>query len=102
MGRLTEYTKYQVYSDLTVKEVYTYDARNNIKQTTQYNSRGDRIETIDYKYSKSGKLKSEIHSAFLNSVRKGLYFSIEASINNINGGQLFIDLQKDLEIEPII
>src|SRR4030095_11084588 len=101
-GRVIEYTKYMVFSDLTVRENYTYNSADRLQTSTRYNSAGDRIETIDYKYTKTGKLKREIHTAYLNTVRKGLYFSIEANINDINGGQLFADLQKDLEIDPII
>jgi YD repeat-containing protein len=101
-GRIHEYTKYMVFSDLTVKEIYTYGAAANINGAVRYNSAGDKIETIEYKYNKSGKLKTELHAAYLNTVRKWLYFSIVANINDINGGQLFADLQKDLEIEPII
>lgn len=101
-GRLTEYTKFMVFSDLTVRENYTYRIGDRLQTAVRYNSAGNKIETIDYKYNKAGKLITEIHTAYMNTVRKGLYFSIEANINNINGGQLFADLQKDLEIEPII
>jgi hypothetical protein len=98
-GRLTDYTKYQVVPELTVKENYIYDKSDRISIATRYNSANDRIETIEYKYNKQGKLKSEIHTAYLNMVRAGTYFSILA---NINENDLFASLQKELEIEPLL
>jgi hypothetical protein len=98
-GRLTEYSKYQVVPELTVKENYVYSKNGNISIATRYNSAGDRIETIEYKYNKSGKLKTEIHTAYLNLVKAGLYFTILA---NINDDDMFAVLQKELEIDPIL
>lgn len=98
-GRLTDFIKYQVVPELTVKENYVYGKPDRISMTTRYNSANDRIETIEYKYNKSGRLKSETHTAYLNMVRAGTYFSILA---NINETDLFASLQKELEIEPIL
>ena len=98
-GRLSDYTKYQVVPELTVKENYVYDNSDRISMATRYNSAGDRIETMEYKYNKSGRLKTEIHTAYLNMVRAGLYFTILA---NINDQEFFANLQKDLEIEPML
>lgn len=98
-GRLTEYSKYQVVPELTVKENYVYSKNGNISIATRYNSAGDRIETIEYKYNKSGKLKTENHTAYLNMVKAGLYFTILA---NINDDDMFAVLQKELEIDPML
>jgi hypothetical protein len=98
-GRLTEYSKFQVVPELTVKENYIYGKSDNISIATRYNSAGDRIETIEYKYNRSGKLKTEIHTAYLNMVKAGLYFTILA---NINDDDMFASLQKELEIDPIL
>jgi hypothetical protein len=95
-GRITDYTKYHVFSDLTVKELYQYGRNDKITVNTRYNSRNDRIETITYKYNKKGQLKSQQHDAYLNTVRAGVYFTIVA---NINESSLFLDVQKDLEID---
>lgn len=96
-GRITEYKKFHVFTDLTVKEIYQYGKNDNITVNTRYNSKDDRIETIIYKYNKKGLLKSQLHEAYYNSVRTGVYFSIAA---NVNENELFADVQKDLEIEP--
>jgi hypothetical protein len=63
----------------------------------RYNSAGDMIETIDYKYNSSGKLKKELHSAYLNRILPGVYFTIRAYVND---DELFARLQDDLAIEP--
>lgn len=97
LGRITEYTKYHVFTDLTVKELYQYSKTDNIAVNTRYNSKNDRIETITYKYSKKGRLKSQVHEAYYNTVRAGVYFSISA---NINESELFLNVQKELEIDP--
>ena len=96
-GRILEYTKYHVYPALTVKEIYRYNKSGKIIKTSRYNSNFDIIEEIDYKYSSSGKLKKEIHSAFYNSVRVGVYFTITA---NVNESDIFSFLQDELQIEP--
>lgn len=96
-GRMTEYKKYHVFTDLTVKELYQYGKNDNIAVNTRYNSKDDRIETITYKYNKKGLLKSQIHEAYYNSVRTGVYFSIAA---NVNENEMFLEIQKELEIEP--
>jgi hypothetical protein len=96
-GRVTEYTKYHVYSDLTVKELYTYNKAGYIDNITRYNSANDVIETIAYKYNRAGKLSKELHTAYLNTVRLGVYFSILASVDD---DSLFSKLQEDLVIEP--
>jgi len=96
-GRLTEYTKYHVFAALTVREVYSYDKYGRITKNSRYNSNGDVIEVIDYKYNSKGLLKKEIHSAFYNSVRVGVYFTITA---NINETELFLKLQDELQIDP--
>jgi hypothetical protein len=96
-GRITEYTKYHVFTDLTLKEFYQYGKNDKITVNTRYNSRDDRIETITYKYNKKGQLKSQLHEAYYNTVRTGVYFSIGA---NINENELFLRVQKDLEIDP--
>lgn len=96
-GRMTEYKKFHVFTDLTVKEIYQYGKNDNISVNTRYNSKDDRIETITYKYNKKGKLKTQVHEAFYNSVRTGVYFSIAA---NINESELFLNVQKELEIDP--
>ncbi len=98
LGRLTGYTKYHVFSNLTVKEVYQYSG-DKIIQTMRYNSADEMIETIDYKYNSSGNLKKEIHTAYYNSVRPGVYFSILA---NVADGEVFTRLQNELLIEPKI
>lgn len=99
LGRMTEYKKFHVYPDLTVKEIYQYGKNDKITVNTRYNSKGDRIETITYKYSSSGRLKSQIHEAYYNSVRTGVYFSILANINEL---ELFETLQHELEIDPVL
>lgn len=96
IGRLTEYINYHVHYALTVKEVYSYSG-DNIIQTARYNSAQEMIETIDYAYNKSGKIKKEIHTAYYNSVRPGVHFSIIAGINE---NEVFLKLQDELEIEP--
>jgi len=96
-GRITSYTKYHIFSDLTVRETYRYGKTNYIDQSVRYNSAGDMIETIDYKYNAAFRLKKEIHTAFYNGIRPGVYFSILASIND---DSLFGQVQEDLEIDP--
>jgi hypothetical protein len=96
-GRITEYTKYHVFTDLTVKEFYQYGKTDNISKTTRYNSKNDIIEAILYKYNKQGKLRQQIHEAYYNSVRVGVYFSILASVNEL---PVFALLQDELAIEP--
>jgi YD repeat-containing protein len=95
-GRLTAYTKYHIFSDLTVKETYQYSG-DNIIETMRYNSAGEMIETIEYRYKSSGKLRREIHTAYHNSMRPGIYFTILA---NVNENVLFSKLQEELQIEP--
>lgn len=95
-GRLTGFTKYHVFSNLTVKEVYRYSGENII-ETMRYNSADEMIETIEYRYNSSGELKKEIHTAYFNSVRPGVYFAILA---NVNDGEVFSRLQDELSIEP--
>ncbi len=99
LGRMTEYKKFHVYPDLTTKEIYQYGKNDKISVNTRYNSKGDRIETITYKYSSTGRLKSQIHEAYYNSVRTGVYFSILANINEL---PLFETLQHELEIDPVL
>lgn len=96
-GRITENTKYHVFTDLTVKELYQYGKTDNISKCTRYNSKNDVIESITYKYSKSGKLKKEIHEAYYNSVRVGVYFTILASVLE---NEMFGRVQDELAIEP--
>jgi len=96
-GRITEYTKYHIFTDLTVKEIYSYEKTDLIKRTVRYNSAGDMIETIDYKYNSTGKLKKELHTAYLNRILPGVYFTIRAYVSD---DELFARLQDDLEIEP--
>ena len=96
-GRITQYTKYHIFSDLTIKETYQYGKNDNISQTARYNSGDEMIETIDYKYNKQGILKKEIHTAYHNGIRPGVYFSILASVDD---DSLFGTLQDELEIEP--
>lgn len=96
-GSITEYTKYHVYSDLTVKELYTYNKAGFIENITRYNSANDVIETISYKYNRSIRLSKELHTAYLNTVRPGVYFSILASVDD---DSVFSKLQEDLGIEP--
>jgi hypothetical protein len=96
LGRLTGYVNYHVHYTLTVKEFYTYSG-DNIVQTMKYNSAEEMIQTIDYVFNKSGKLKREIHTSYYNSVRPGVHFSILA---NINENEVFSKLQDELEIEP--
>ena len=95
-GRLIGYTNYHVHYSLTVKEVYSYSG-DIIIQTARYNSAEEMIETIDYVYNSAGKLKKEIHTAYYNSVRPGVHFSILA---NVNDNEVFSELQGELEIEP--
>jgi len=96
-GRLTDYTRYHVFAALTVREAYTYDKLGRIARNSRYNSNGDVIEIIDYKYNSKGLLKKEIHSAYYNSVRVGVYFTITANINETG---LFSMLQDELQIDP--
>jgi hypothetical protein len=96
-GRISEYTKYHVFTDLTVKELYQYGKTDNISKTVRYNSKNDIIEAIIYKYNKSGRLKQQVHEAYYNSVRVGVYFSILASVNEL---AVFAELQDELSIEP--
>jgi hypothetical protein len=96
-GRMTEYSKYHVFTDLTIKEIYQYGKNDKITVNTRYNAKNDRIETITYKYNKKGMLKSQTHEAYYNSVRTGVYFSIAA---NVNESDLFARVQDDLQIEP--
>jgi YD repeat-containing protein len=96
-GRITGYTKYHIFTDLTIREIYAYGKTDNIKRTVRYNSNGDMIETIDYKYNSSGKLKKEIHTAYLNRILPGVYFTIHAYVDE---NELFARLQDDLAIEP--
>ncbi len=97
LGRISSYTKYHIFSDLTVRETYRYGKTNNIEQSVRYNSAGDMIEAIDYKYNSAGRLKKEIHTAYYNGIRPGVYFSILA---NTNDDSLFSRVQEDLEIDP--
>jgi hypothetical protein len=92
-GRLTSYTKYHIFSDLTIREAYNYAKTDNIIGTVRFNSAGERIETIDYKYKSNGKIKTEIHTAYFNTIRPGIYFSILASISD---DLIFAKLQDDL------
>jgi hypothetical protein len=97
-GKITEYTKFHIFSDLTIKEVYSFYKTNNLSHVNRYNSAGDVIETIDYVYGKvSGKLLKENHTSFLNQIRPGIYYTI---IANINDDSLFSRLQDDFQIEP--
>jgi len=96
-GNLTEYSKYHVFTDLTVKEFYQYGKNDRIIQTNRYNSKNDIIEMISYKYNKKGQLKSEMHEAYYNSVRVGVYFTILASVTE---NELFGIVQDELAIEP--
>jgi hypothetical protein len=95
-GRLTAFTKYHVFSDLTVKETYQYSG-DNIIETMRHNSAGEMIENIKYRYNSLGKLKREIHTVYYNSIRPGVYFTILA---NVNENRLFSKLQEELQIEP--
>ena len=95
-GRLAEYTKFHVFSNLTIREVYQYSG-DKIIETMRYNSADEMIETIEYRYNSAGKLKKEIHTAYYNSVRPGVYFSILATVND---GEVFSRLQDELSIEP--
>ena len=97
-GKLISYTKYHIFSALTIKEVYQYSG-DKIVKTLRYNSADEMIETDDYQFNKSGKLKKEIYTAFYNSVRPNVHFTILA---NINDDELFAKLQEDLQIEPKI
>jgi hypothetical protein len=96
-GRIIEYTKYHVFTDLTIKEFYQYGKSDNISKCTRYNSKNDIIEGITYKYNKKGNLKSELHEAYYNSVRVGVYFTILA---NVSENELFGIVQDELGIEP--
>lgn len=97
-GNMTEYSKFHVFTDLTVKEFYQYGKNDRIIQTNRYNSKNDIIEMISYKYNKSsGRLKSELHEAYYNSVRVGVYFTILASVLE---SELFGRVQDELAIEP--
>ncbi len=96
-GRITEYTKYHVFTDLTVKELYQYGKTDKISKSIRYNSKNDIIEGITYKYSKAGRMKSELHEAYYNSVRVGVYFTILASVTE---NELFGKVQDELAIEP--
>ncbi len=97
LGRITEYKKYHVFTDLSVKELYQYGKSDNISKCMRYNSKEDVIEAITYKYNKQGKLKTEIHEAYYNSVRVGVYFTILASVSE---SELFGTVQDELAIEP--
>jgi len=96
-GNMTEYSKFHVFTDLTVKEFYQYGKSDRIIQTNRYNSKNDIIEMISYKYNKKGQLKSELHEAYYNSVRVGVYFTILASVME---NELFGRVQDELAIEP--
>jgi hypothetical protein len=96
-GRITDYIKYHIFSDLTVREVYRYNKTDYIDESVRYNSAGDMIETINYKYNSAWKPKKEIHTAYYNGIRPGVYFSILA---NTGDDELFNKLQNDLEIDP--
>ena len=96
-GRIINYTKYHIFSDLTIHESYSYGKSDNIAGASRFNSAGERIETIDYKYKSTGKIKTESHTAYFNSVKPGVYFSILASISD---DSIFSKLQDDLEIDP--
>lgn len=96
-GNMTEYSKFHVFTDLTIKEFYQYGKGDRIIQTNRYNSKNDIIEMISYKYNKKGQLKSELHEAYYNSVRVGVYFTILASVLE---SELFGRVQDELAIEP--
>lgn len=96
-GNMTEYSKFHVFTDLTIKEFYQYGKNDRIIQTNRYNSKNDIIEMISYKYNKKGQLKSELHEAYYNSVRVGVYFTILASVLE---SELFGRVQDELAIEP--
>ncbi len=96
-GNMTEYSKFHVFTDLTIKEFYQYGKSDRIIQTNRYNSKNDIIEMISYKYNKKGQLKSELHEAYYNSVRVGVYFTILASVTE---SELFGRVQDELSIEP--
>ena len=96
-GNMTEYSKYHVFTDLTVKEFYQYGKNDRLIQNNRYNSKNDIIEMISYKYNKKGQLKSELHEAYYNSVRVGVYFTILASVME---NELFGRVQDELAIEP--
>ena len=96
-GNVTEYSKYHVFTDLTIKEFYQYGKSDRIIQANRYNSKNDIIEMISYKYNKKGQLKSELHEAYYNSVRVGVYFTILASVMET---ELFGRVQDELAIEP--
>ncbi len=97
-GKIVEYTKFHVFSDLTIKEIYQYDKMNRVGIASRYNSAGDVIESIEYKYGKlSEKLTKENHTSYLNQIRPGIYFTIVA---NVNEDSLFSNLQDDFQIEP--
>lgn len=98
-GRITQYNKYHIFSDLTIKEYYQYGKSDNISINSRYNSKDSKIETITYSYNRLGKLKKQTHEAYYNSVRAGVYFSVLASVNE---NDLFRKLQIDLEIEPLL
>lgn len=97
-GRLAEYINYNVFYALTIKEVYQYNS-DKVTQTARYNSAEEMIGTIDYRYNNSGKLKREIHTAYYNSIRPGVHFSILA---NVNENEIFSKLQEELEIDPML
>jgi hypothetical protein len=96
-GNMTEFSKFHVFTDLTIKEFYQYGKNDRIIQTNRYNSKNDIIEMISYKYNKKGQLKSELHEAYYNSVRVGVYFTILASVLE---SELFGRVQDELAIEP--
>ena len=96
-GNMTEYSKFHVFTDLTIKEFYQYGKGDRIIQANRYNSKNDIIEMISYKYNKKGQLKSELHEAYYNSVRVGVYFTILASVME---SELFGRVQDELAIEP--
>lgn len=97
LGRATEFTKYHIYSNLTVKELYSYGKNDNIIGTKRYNSADDMIESIEYKYNKTGQLRKETHTAYLNQIRPNVYFTI---IANVSDDSVFGRLQDELGIEP--
>ncbi len=96
-GNMTEYSKFHVFTDLTIKEFYQYGKGDRIIQANRYNSKNDIIEMISYRYNKKGQLKSELHEAYYNSVRVGVYFTILASVME---SELFGRVQDELAIEP--
>ncbi len=103
-GRITAYTKYHVFTDLTIKELYQYGKTDKISKSIRYNSKNDIIKGITYKYNKAGRMKSELHEAYYNSVRVGVYFTILAQRSpfgtNVTENEFFGRVQDELAIEP--